>query len=358
RYDAAYTVPGPKTFKLCLSAYAGQPNVRFAFDGISAGGGSLKLDDIRLYHSLAAVPGTASVSGGPVCSGNQLTLQLTGNVGTVQWQSAPISSPAAFTNIPGATSVSQPVTANSSAAFYRAMITNNDACTFIDYTPIVQATVYPLPVVNLGPDITACGQIVLNAQNAGSSYQWNNSTNAQTLTATSSGTYSVTVTNANNCAASDAINVTINPVPVVNLGADITQCGGTVMLDAQNAGSSYQWNNSTNAQTLTATSSGTYSVTVTNANNCSASDAINVTINPVPVVNLGADVVQCGGTVLLDAQNAGSSYQWNNSTNAQTLTAASSGTYSVTVTDASNCSASDAINVTINAIPVVNLGAD
>ncbi|MGL5892213.1 MAG: T9SS type A sorting domain-containing protein, partial [Bacteroidia bacterium] len=98
--------------------------------------------------------------------------------------------------------------------------------------------------------------------------------------------YSVTVTDANNCSASDAINVTINALPVVNLGADITQCGGTVMLDAQNAGSSYQWNNSTNAQTLTATSSGTYSVTVTDANNCSASDAIDIVIHNLPAVTL------------------------------------------------------------------------
>ena len=75
---------------------------------------------------------------------------------------------------------------------------------------------------------------------------------------------------------------------MVTLGVDTTQCGGTVTLDAQNIGSTYLWSDNSTAQTLVVIASGTYSVSVTAPNGCSANDAINVTINTVPVVNIGS----------------------------------------------------------------------
>jgi len=95
--------------------------------------------------------------------------------------------------------------------------------------------------------------------------------------------------------------------PVVNLGQPIVQCGGTVTLDAGNSGSTYLWSNNSTSEFLQVDTSGTYSVIVTNAPNCSASGSVNVTINPVPVVNLGTNISQCGGSVTLDggSGNAG-----------------------------------------------------
>lgn len=80
------------------------------------------------------------------------------------------------------------------------------------------------------------------------------------------------------CFSYDTIVVTYAQNPVVNLGLDINTCEGTeVILDAQNAGSTYLWNNGTNSQTLEVTASGSYQVTVTNPNFCSKTDQINVT---------------------------------------------------------------------------------
>jgi uncharacterized repeat protein (TIGR01451 family) len=223
----------------------------------------------------------------------------------------------------------------------------------------IQVILKPLPVVNLGADITQCGgSVTLNAANPGSSYLWSNGATTQNITVTVSGNYGVKVTNADGCSTSDTIQVTINPLPTVNLGADITQCGGTVTLNAANAGSSYLWNNGATTQTITATASGIYHVKVTNANGCFKSDTIQVTINSLPTVNLGADIVQCGGSATLNAGNTGSSYLWSNGATAQSLTVTTSGTYSVKVTNTSGCSKADTISVTINPVPVVNLGAD
>jgi Glycine rich protein/PKD-like domain/Secretion system C-terminal sorting domain len=170
---------------------------------------------------------------------------------------------------------------------------------------------------------------------------------------TNSGNVSVTADNS--CGSSLPTNyaITVNLLPVVALGNDITQCGGTVMLDAQNAGSTYLWNDNSTAQTLAVSASGTYVAQVTTAAACVDSDTILVTIHAVPVVSLGTDTTLCGGTVMLDAQNAGSTYLWNDSSMAQMLTASASGAYSVTITDANGCTATDAITVTINTIPTV-----
>ncbi|MCW3085768.1 MAG: hypothetical protein JWP12_3134 [Bacteroidetes bacterium] len=217
-------------------------------------------------------------------------------------------------------------------------------------------TAYPVPTRNLGNDTAQCGgMVLLNAGNAGAAYLWNNSTTAQTLSVGSTQQYSVTVTNANGCINSDTVQVTINTIPVVNLGMDTTQCTGTIVLDAGNAGSNYLWNDSTMMQTLTASTSGMYYIAVTNpVTSCHAADSIQVTIDSIPVVNLGMDTTQCGGTIVLDAGNTGLMYLWNDGTTTQTLTSATSGMYAVTVTNGS-CTASSSINVTINAIPTVTI---
>lgn len=79
------------------------------------------------------------------------------------------------------------------------------------------------------------------------------------------------------CYSYDTVVVTIAPLPVVNLGADINDCAGdTITLDAQNPGASYLWSDGSTLQTLEVTASGTYSVTVTTPAHCTGSDNINI----------------------------------------------------------------------------------
>ena len=284
---------------------------------------------------------TITVSGTTtICNGNNTTLSASG-ANTYSWSS-------------GGTS-SDEIVSPTTTTTYTVTGTDANGCS---NTATSTVTVNPLPTVNLGPDMAACGSTVLDAQNAGSTYVWSESSTTQTITVSTSGNYSVVVTDANGCSNSDAINVTINTPPTVALGPDVTQCGGTVVLDAQNAGSTYAWSESSTTQTITVSSTGTYSVVVTDANGCTGTDAIDVTINPLPAVNLGPDITQCGGSVMLDAQNAGSSYAWSTTETTQTITVSTGGTYSVTVTDGNGCSNTDAIDVIINTPPTVNLGAD
>lgn len=243
----------------------------------------------------------------------------------------------------------------SSAGAYSIQALDTNGCSVLD---TIAVAAYTNPVVSLGPDVTECGSALLDAGNAGSTFLWNDNSTSQTLTVTASGSYIVTVTDpATSCSNNDTIVVTINPNPVVSLGADVTQCDGTVMLDAGNAGSNFMWNDNSTAQMLTVSATGNYYVTVTDpVTNCVGSDTISVTINASPVVNLGADITQCGGSVVLDAGNAGLNYLWNDNSTTQTLTASAPGEYIVVVTDPStSCSGTDTVNVTINPNPSVTL---
>ncbi|MBK8497291.1 MAG: gliding motility-associated C-terminal domain-containing protein [Flavobacteriales bacterium] len=222
-----------------------------------------------------------------------------------------------------------------------------------------QVTVTPLPVFDLGPNATLCtGQsLTLDAAVAGGSYLWQNGSTASSFNVTTPGLYNVTVT-ANNCSASDAINVAFNPTPAPNLGPDLTLCTGqSQILNAITPGATYVWQDGSTAPTFNVTGPGTYDVTVV-LNNCVGNDAIDIAYNPTPVVNLGADQQFCaGGQVVLDATTAGASYLWNNGSTGATLAATTTGNYSVGIT-VNGCTGTDAVDVNVVPLPAVNIGPD
>ncbi|RMF30089.1 MAG: hypothetical protein D6765_03580, partial [Bacteroidetes bacterium] len=110
--------------------------------------------------------------------------------------------------------------------------------------------------------------------------------------------------------------------------------------------------------------SGTYSLTVTNDEGCSAADSLEVSFLEPPIVELGPDTTHCAGPpLLLDAGGGGGQYRWflngtpiGNGT--PTLEAPTSGRYRVEVTAANGCSAADEVEVQLFAQPQVDLGAE
>lgn len=146
--------------------------------------------------------------------------------------------------------------------------------------------------------------------------------------------------------------------PVVNWPLDTVLCAGqTMVLNAGNQGSFYQWNTGESGideQFYTVTGPGTYIVDVEDTIGCTTVGYISVVGSPLPVVSLGADTSVCNGTTLtLDAGAGGASYLWNDNTTNQTLNVNTSGTYSVTVTNADGCTNSDNINFTVLNPPVI-----
>jgi gliding motility-associated-like protein len=131
--------------------------------------------------------------------------------------------------------------------------------------------------------------------------------------------------------------------PIVNLGNDSTYCSGTLLLDAQNPGSTYLWNTGATSQTMNVTSGGTYAVMVTDSQGCTARDTINFT-STIINFDLGPDTTICGSKFVLVANVSADTYQWSTGATGNSTNITSSGTYSVTVTSG-NCTSSDAITI-------------
>ena len=241
---------------------------------------------------------------------------------------------------------------------YAVTVTNSGICSATDN---INITIVPLPVINLGNDTSLCaGQpISLNAGNGGSTFFWNNNLITQTISPTTSGVYSVTVTNATGCVSEDTIQVTFIPNPAINLGNDTTICAGqSVILNAANIGYNYLWSTGATTQTITVSTSGSFSVIVSNQM-CNSTDTLVVTVVSLPVINLGNDTTLCfGQPTSLNAGNPGARYQWSNNEITQIIFPTTSGSYSVIVTNLSNCVATDSINITFIPYPIVELGSD
>ncbi|MBI3511658.1 MAG: T9SS type A sorting domain-containing protein [Bacteroidetes bacterium] len=301
----------------------------------------------------SGIPSLTSAPDLQACTNNTVTLGIAnnGSGGTTpyayDWQPP--------TNLASST-VPQTTATVTATQDYTLTLTDANGCKATD---TVLVTLLPAPTVNLGNDTTLCGgPILLDAQNPGATYLWSTGAGTQTLNVTLSGNYSVAVQDLNGCMNSDNIIITINPNPVVSLGNDTSTCNANLTLDAGAGFSNYSWTTGSSVQTTNVTSTGNVAVLVTDGNGCQASDTVNVTMNPAPTVNLGADTTQCGGTVTLNAGNPGALYFWSNSTSSQTTSVSSTGTYSVDVITAAGCSNSDTINVTINNQPNANLGPD
>ncbi len=238
-------------------------------------------------------------------------------------------------------------------AAYGVTITENNCSN----TDNVQVVFNSLPQIPLQTSYYGTSCINLDAGNSGSTYQWNTGASSQTLEACSTGTYSVIVTNPNNCSASRQTLVTIGEKPVVNLPASLSGCEGeSIVLDAGSGFSSYQWSTGESSQSISVNSTGTYSVTVTDSHNEEASDQCPVTFHALPTVDLGENRSICQSeSIDLSAGSGFVSYEWSTGESTETISISRAGVYSVSVND-ENCSASDEISVEVKDMPMVDLG--
>jgi len=236
----------------------------------------------------------------------------------------------------------------------------------------VIVTVNPKPLADAGIDKTICagGEVTLTA-NGGDTYQWLDNSPGQSIKVTPNITtiYTVVVTGANGCSASDDVKVTVNPLPIADAGADKSICSGTST--SLNGGASsgqspytFNWDNNLplgqNPTTLVLVSNTQYKLTVTDVNGCQATDVVNIFINPLPIANAGNNTTICFGKSLLLQASGGVSYQWSNNINSSqnNVSPIINTNYIVTVTDGNGCTASASVNIDVSPLPLVNAGSD
>lgn len=194
----------------------------------------------------------------------------------------------------------------------------------------------------------------------GASYAWSNGDLTQTTVITTSGTYSCTVTKSNGCVAtSNAIAVTVNPTPtaptISNSGSTTFCNGGSVTLTSSQP-NGITWSNAATTAAITVSSSGSYDVTYTDANGCTATSLSTVvTVNPnptAPTITASGSTSFCTGDSVMLSSSQTTGNTWSTSATTQDIYVSTSGTYSVTYTDANGCSAtSNTTSVSVSSAP-------
>jgi hypothetical protein len=145
--------------------------------------------------------------------------------------------------------------------------------------------------------------------------------------------------------------------PSVSSANGFEACQGETITLTSSESTGNTWSTNATSSTIDVTQSGMYTVSMTDANGCSAtSTPVTVTIFANPTINAGQNQNVCvGGSVTLTA-TGGVSYVWNNGvSNGVTFVPTQTTVYSVTGTDANGCSGSDDVQVVVNPLPTVSL---
>ena len=226
--------------------------------------------------------------------------------------------------------------------------TDTNGCSAVDS---VDFTINPVPSFNLGSLIISCeGESEqVGAQAGFTTYAWNTGATDSAIFVTTSGIYTLTITNSFGCNSVDSVEAMFNPVPVFEIQGDTESCdGSTIYLSAAGAGNSYIWNTGNYNDSISVLTTGDYSVIVSE-NGCLGFDTVSVVFHPNPVVDLGSNFSFCEGTSAeLDAGSF-DNYVWSSdgSTN-QTLIIIEAGTYVVTVSDANGCFGLGSVSATVD----------
>ena len=357
--DTDFTFTSASTYDFQLTAYAPVGN-----------GASISVWDVDNFEVVACnksntVTATAS-NNGPKCQNDPITLTATGGT-SYSW-----AGPSGFTSTTGA-SVTTTI-----AGTYTVTVTNTVGCTATATTVVV---VYPNPTVTVDSK-TICldGTATLTASGCVGSVVWSGAGTGAGTTITVSpsavGTYgyTATCTNSNNCKATATGVVTVTAKPTVSLPIDFQVCSGTpTTLTATGcAGGTLSWSTNVGGSTsatvsVTPINTGasainiTYTVTCTTSTNngCTATDAVIVTVNPLPTVTLTPTNITCNGAKdgkILATGNGGTpQYTFSINGGAFTTPAAASNTftgldpnttYTITAKDSKGCIATSSATLT------------
>lgn len=305
------------------------------------GNGCQNTDQVLV--TVNALPIVNAGSDQTVCAGSTVILNPIG-AQSYNWNNG-VSSGVAFT--PAATQT------------YTVTGTSAAGCQNTDQ---VLVTVHALPIVNAGSDQSVCAGTSTTVSATGAqNYSWNNGVSSGiAFTPATTQTYTVTGTDVFGCQNTDQLIVTVNALPTVDAGNTVALCSGESFTLEATGATTYVWSNgSANGATLSPSNSAVLTVIGTDANGCSDDAQLVLTVNPLPQVNAGADIEVCNGTIITLNGNGTDNYSWSNGVqNGVSFAAQTSGTFTVTGTDANGCENTDQLVLTVNQNPIVDLGSD
>ena len=290
---------------------------------------------------------TALTAGSIGCNGGTTTITNTVEGGTTPYTYAWAGGEASqnLENVP--------------AGSYRVSVTDANGCTAEASVEITEPEELTASVSATSPACnggTTSASVTVSGGTTPYSYAWSNGATTDMLTGIDAGEYSVTVTDANGCTATASDEVSEPEELTSELTATDIHCNGetadiTNTVEGGTTPYTYAWAGGETTQNLDGVSAGTYSVTVTDYNGCSATASVEITQPDVLTTALTAGAIGCNGgtTTITNTVEGGTEsyvYHWNDNSNEQNLDNVGAGTYSVTVTDQNGCAAESNVTIT------------
>lgn len=245
---------------------------------------------------------------------------------------------------------------NKPAGSYTVTVTDVNGCTALN-----SFTINDPPPLNAAASITSPGcigssdgalDITVSGGTPPYTFSWSTGAATEDISNLIAGDYCVTITDSANC-LSDSICFTVNDPTEISVTADVTDvtCPGNadgaidVTASGGNPPYSYSWSNGDTSEDLTELAAGIYTVTVTDANGCTAEGAFIVKPANIIIISVGLTQPLCGesngsATVTISGGEAPFTVQWSNGQSGATIDSMAAGSYGVTVTDANGCTAS------------------
>lgn len=180
-----------------------------------------------------------------------------------------------------------------------------------------------------------------------------------TTTNLGAGTYSITVTDYNGCNATATVN--ISQPNALNATVSVT---ANVSCNGSNNGSitstitggtipyTYNWSNGKTTSSISSLTAGSYTLTVTDAQGCSASTAATITQPALLAASTSKTNVSCNGgnngsvTSTTTGGTTPYTYSWSNGKTTSSISSLTAGNYTITVTDANSCLATASASIT------------
>jgi len=282
---------------------------------------------------------TANATSTSVCTGGMVTLTGSGSASSYAWTGG-VTNGVAF-----APSASQTYTVTGTLG----SCTNTAAVT-------VNITSGPTVGANTTANTICQGQNVTLTGTGATSYVWTGGvTNGVAFAPSSTQTYTVTGTTGS-CSNTAVVTVSVNAAPVVSSNpASAVICSGANVTFSGNGANTYAWTGGiSNGVAFSPSASGSYTVTGTAANGCTATAVANVTVNPTPNVTANTTTTSiCPGAQVTLTGGGATSYLWTDGVvNGTPFTPSVTKTY--TVTGASGpCTNTAAVTVVVNSAPNV-----
>jgi uncharacterized repeat protein (TIGR03803 family) len=294
-------------------------------------------------NALPAV--TANASATTVCAGSTITLTGGGALSFV-W-SPVVTDGVGFV-------ISAPNT-------YTVTGTDANNCSNTATTSIV-VNALPAVTANASATTVCTGTTVTLTGGGAVSYTWSSAVaDGVGFVISSPDTYTVTGTDANNCSNTATTSIVVNALPAVTANASATTvCTGTTVTLTGGGAVSFVWSPVvTDGVGFVISSPDTYTVTGTDANNCSNTASTSIAVNDLPAVTANASTTAaCTGSSIRLTGGGADSFVWSDAvTNGVAFTISAPNTYTVTGTDANNCSNTATISIAVNALPAVTANA-